>query len=837
MDRVDELRAFAAAAQAGGFAEAGRRLGLSRSRISKLVIALEARLGAQVLIRSSRALSLTDAGRDYLSHAVEILERIDAADGEIASRLREPRGRIRINAPIAYGQVEGFDAAAVLIVENGGGTGQFISLALVQMIGGEAANTANAFLGDRSRVSEIAINEDGSITVDMIQVGPNDAFCCANTPTTITFVKAGEQLVARELAAATIDASAATAPVTAFVVPPTAYDNTVPPSGQGEPKHFAWAFGDIDDTAQAPLASSGYVAVYPVAAYQAIWDEAGDPFVAETLAQLQTLLSERPAAPAPPLPVLPQQSATNDFAAQVSYLDRADGGAGVRFVGRFAQDVSPIENYQLRYVFQGLSGDGQFLIVAQLPITTTALPAEPQPMDGDAYNEFSANYETYLAETTATFDALATSDFTPDLATLDAMLLSVTPEFAVNPLAPESLANMEVKSELTADGVALLENGVYTETIAPDSASMITVQLLPSPIAYGVIDEQDAAAVLLVENGGGSGDFVNLALIVDQDGVPVHVSSAPLGDRVVVQSLAIADNQITVELLTHGADDPLCCPTQATTQVYELQDETLVLVAETLTAADATLAGVNWVWLETQMNDGSLKSPVTAGLFTLTFGADGAASATTDCNTFTGTYTEGANGALTIDLPQSTRMACPEGSQEQEFISDVTSINGYIITEAGDLALMLPFDSGSMIFTPGAAEGTEAAPGDSETMDDAVMPVALPGTSWNWVQTQYGNDTIAAPADPAAYVLTFGADGAVNLQDDCNVVNGTFTASESGQLTVDLQTSTFAACAPESLHDQFVLDLSSVASYLFEDGSLFIALKYDAGIMEFVPAQ
>jgi DNA-binding transcriptional LysR family regulator len=104
MDRIDELRAFAAAAQAGGFAEAGRRLGLSRSRISKLVMALEARLGSQVLIRSNRALSLTDAGRDYLSHAVEILDRIDAADGEIAGRLREPRGRVRINAPIAYGR-------------------------------------------------------------------------------------------------------------------------------------------------------------------------------------------------------------------------------------------------------------------------------------------------------------------------------------------------------------------------------------------------------------------------------------------------------------------------------------------------------------------------------------------------------------------------------------------------------------------------------------------------------------------------------------------------------------------------------------------------------------
>ena len=55
MDRVDELRAFAAAAQAGGFAEAGRRLGLSRSRISKLVIALEARL--QLALNDADALA------------------------------------------------------------------------------------------------------------------------------------------------------------------------------------------------------------------------------------------------------------------------------------------------------------------------------------------------------------------------------------------------------------------------------------------------------------------------------------------------------------------------------------------------------------------------------------------------------------------------------------------------------------------------------------------------------------------------------------------------------------------------------------------------------------
>lgn len=744
-----------------------------------------------------------------------------------------------LSEPGATGQVEGFAAAAVLLVENGGGTGQFVNLALVQDIGGEAVNTATVFLGDRTRVTNLAINEDGSIVVDMIQVGPNDGACCPNMPMTATFVKVGDQLVYEELASATIDAINAVTQVTAFVVQPTAYDNTVPPGGQGEPKHFAWGFGDVEDAAQVAFAGGGYVAVYPVEAYRTIWDMQGDPFVAEALAALQELLDARPANPAPPLPVLPQMPATNDFATQVSYLDLADGGAGVRFVGRFVQDVSPVENYQLRYIFQGLSGDGQFLIVAQLPITTTALPEEPQGLDGDAYNDFAATYDIYLAETTAAFDNLVASDFTPDLTALDAMLRSVTPEISRNPLAPGALANMEIKSELAADGVALLENGVYTESIATDSASVIEVQMLPTPIAFGVLDEQDAAAVLITENGG-SGAFTHLAVIIDQDGTPVHVASAPLGDGVAVQALAISDNQITVKMLTARPNDPLCCPSQPVTQVYALQEDALVLVSEASGLKDSALAGTSWVWTSTQMNDDTVKSPANAGAFTLSFGDDGAVSATTDCNTFDGTYTEGADGVLGIDLPISTRVACPDGSQEQEFIADLTSIDRYLITEEGVLALLLPVDSGSMLFDS-ASDAADAivaiSEGAANPTASETLAMTLPDTRWNWVQTQYSNDVIVAPPDPAAYVLSFDADGMVNLQDDCNVVNGVYTYDENGALTIDLQTSTFAACLPESKHDQFVLDLSSVASYLFQDGSLFLALKYDTGVMEFIPAE
>jgi len=793
-----------------------------------------------LIIQSSESLTAEDlANLTYTSFMLEktvVLSSgiyTEAGESGIASDVTTVR---LLGEPIAYGQVDGFESAAVLIVESGGGTGQFFSLALVQKIGGEAVNSANVFLGDRPRVSNVAINDDGSITVDMIQVGPNDAFCCANMPMTITFVKAGGQLVYRDQASATIDATDLTEGVTAFVIQPTAYDNTVPPSGQGEPKHFTWAFGDVDDVTQPIQWGNGYVSVYPLAAYQAIWDLAGDPFVAETVAQLQTLLTEQPANPAAPLPVLPQLPAVNDFAAQVSYLDLADGGVGVRFIGRFAQDVSPIENYQLRYVFQGLSADEQFLIVASIPVTTTALPAELQPMSGDEYAQFAAVYETYLAEMTTMFDALVSTDFAPDLAVLDAMMQSVTPEFSINPLAPDSLMNMEVNSELTADGVALLANGVYTEPVAPDSASIIEVQMLPFPIAYGVIDEQDAAAVVLAESGGGSGTFINLALIVDQDGAPVHVASAPLGDRVVVQELSIDNNQITLTMLTQGPDDPLCCPSQIVTQTYDLQGETLVLVdemTETAVAGESVLAGTSWTWGETLMNDGSVRAPATAGAFTLTFLGDGSVSATTDCNTFNGSFTEGSDGVrLTIAFLLSTAMACPDGAQEQEFIADVTSINGYIITDNEQLALLLPFDSGSMMFDPAEAASTDAAA--QAVME---MPTSLPGTTWNWVQTQYSNDFVAAPADPTAYRITFGADGTVNVQDDCNVLNGTYTAGENGELTIDLQTSTMAACPPGSLHDQFILDLSGVASYLIEDGGLFAAIKFDTGVMEFTPAQ
>ena len=76
------------------------------------------------------------------------------------------------------------------------------------------------------------------------------------------------------------------------------------------------------------------------------------------------------------------------------------------------------------------------------------------------------------------------------------------------------------------------------------------------------------------------------------------------------------------------------------------------------------------------------------------------ASTTTDCNTFRGTYTVDGN-QIKIDLPISTRMACPDDAQEAAYVQDLTAVQSYLMSD-GNLVMELPFDSGGMIFAPAA---------------------------------------------------------------------------------------------------------------------------------------
>jgi len=104
MQDLNDMVFFAEVAERGGFAAAGRALGVPKSRLSRRVAELEARLGVQLLQRSTRSLSLTPAGELYLRHCSAMRDAAQAAADSIAQVQTEPRGTVRISCPVTLAQ-------------------------------------------------------------------------------------------------------------------------------------------------------------------------------------------------------------------------------------------------------------------------------------------------------------------------------------------------------------------------------------------------------------------------------------------------------------------------------------------------------------------------------------------------------------------------------------------------------------------------------------------------------------------------------------------------------------------------------------------------------------
>ncbi|NLS25201.1 HTH-type transcriptional regulator DmlR [Sphingomonas sp. S2M10] len=103
-DRAHALSLFAAVMDAGSFSGAGRTLGMSPSAVARAIDRVEARLGVRLLLRSTRALTLTAEGRAYLQAARRILSDLDDAEQQIADQ-GSPRGRLRITAALSHGRL------------------------------------------------------------------------------------------------------------------------------------------------------------------------------------------------------------------------------------------------------------------------------------------------------------------------------------------------------------------------------------------------------------------------------------------------------------------------------------------------------------------------------------------------------------------------------------------------------------------------------------------------------------------------------------------------------------------------------------------------------------
>ena len=112
MDRLTSMSVFVMVVDQGNFSAAAEHLQLSRATVSKHVAALENCLGGRLLNRTTRRISLTEAGKAYYQRCKQILEDVAEAECVVTGFSSEPRGLLRINAPMSFGTKQFADIVA-----------------------------------------------------------------------------------------------------------------------------------------------------------------------------------------------------------------------------------------------------------------------------------------------------------------------------------------------------------------------------------------------------------------------------------------------------------------------------------------------------------------------------------------------------------------------------------------------------------------------------------------------------------------------------------------------------------------------------------------------------
>ena len=218
----------------------------------------------------------------------------------------------------------------------------------------------------------------------------------------------------------------------AVVVPEQPYDESQPPGPKGLPEHIEILFGASSLEEKDPSAPIMYL--IPVNAYREMWEEAGNDSVSNTIDAIQQISINMVRPEGRGLPALPGEETpgVNDLAVQ---FDRAVPAGqvneisatqtGYRFVGRWKQDANPVTNQGMRYVYQGFTNDGYYLVSFWYPVTSSEIADDPSGVPAEDMERFNSDFESYLAAETERLDALPTSAWDPDLTTLDALVASL----------------------------------------------------------------------------------------------------------------------------------------------------------------------------------------------------------------------------------------------------------------------------------------------------------------------------------------------------------------------------------------------------------------------------
>ena len=387
-------------------------------------------------------------------------------------------------------------------------------------------------------------------------------------------------------------------------------------------------------------------------------------------------------------------------------------------------------------------------------------------------------------------------------------------------LTEDTLKNAAYRG-IYEETVQLTDGRYEGEPFVEGGASRPTVTFIDH-YAFGDLDSDgvEDAAALLAENSGGSGTFIYLAAVLNRNGNPQNRATTLLGDRVQVNFLSIEEGEIVVDMITHGPDDPMCCPTQQVVQTYELRDGELVQTSEEVisAASDSEIVGVVWKWVKFLGGDDTTIIVDDPEKYALELLPDGQVRIQADCNMLSGTYKLDGAAGITLELGPTTLAECEPGSLYDEYLEMLGWVRTYVL-EGDQLVLNMMADGGDLFF-------------DKETPPAAAGPEMV-GVVWEWVKFLGGDGTTIIVEEPEKYTLELLPDGQVRAQADCNVASGTYTLDAASGLTLELGATTLAQCPPDSLSDDYLEMLSYVRTYVLEGDQLALNMMADGGDLFF----
>jgi len=259
-------------------------------------------------------------------------------------------------------------------------------------------------------------------------------------------------------------------------------------------------------------------------------------------------------------------------------------------------------------------------------------------------------------------------------------------------------------------------------------------------------------------------------------------------------------------------------------KISKADGETILLFKR---SKPVSLVGTDWRLNFYNDGEGAFVSVLPGTEITALFGDDGSLTGSAGCNNYNSSY-QVDESDIEIGPAATTRMNCqdPEGIMEQEisYLAALESAATYQIQ--GDNLVMEDAEGVRVLSYSAFSEAEEVAPPPSEAVSELV------GSVWKWLLFVETNNNEFVVDDPEMYTLEFLADGQVNLQADCNRAGGTYQV-DGESISIEILTTTMAACPEGSRSDEFIGLLNGAAAYAIDGQFLYIDTVNPTGRMAF----